>query len=86
MVSARSIPPSRVAFIVRPARCIQKIIQVTMPTASSDSEPPISSWAVKVSSYAPKVSTAPIPRARAIASPTPAQSFGSASCRPSRRR
>ncbi len=49
-VSARSRPPSSVAFMVRPARCIQKIIHVTIATASSESPPPISSCALKVSS------------------------------------
>src|SRR3546814_5857817 len=58
--SARSMPPSRLERSVRPARCIQKIIHVTMPTATSDSPPPISSWASKVSEYVPKVSTAPM--------------------------
>ena len=43
----------------RAARAIQKIIQVTKPTATIDRMPPISSWASKVSPRGPKVSSAP---------------------------
>ena len=38
---------------------IQKIIQVTKPTAMIESPPPISSWASKVRPLGPKVRTAP---------------------------
>jgi len=48
VASARSTPPSRVFFIVRAVFCIQKIIQVTMPTVTSESRPPISSCASNV--------------------------------------
>ena len=58
--SARSIPPSRLAFRVRAVFCIQKIIHVTIATAMSERVPPMISCASKVSEYAPKVSTAPI--------------------------
>ena len=43
----------------RAALAIQKIIQVTKPTATIDSAPPISSWASKVSPFGPKVRAAP---------------------------
>ena len=47
--SARSTPFSSVAFIERAVFCIQKIIQVTSATVTSDRIPPISSCASKVS-------------------------------------
>ncbi len=34
------MPPCSVVFMLRPAFCIQKIIQVTMPTASRENVPP----------------------------------------------
>ena len=46
--SARSIPPSSVAFSVRAVFCIQKIIHVTMATVTSERMPPMSSCASKV--------------------------------------
>ena len=82
--SARSMPASSVRLRVRPAFCIQKIIQVTIATAMSESVPPMSSCASNVRLYAPKVSTAPMASASAIASPTPAQRRGSTSWRPRR--
>ena len=69
---------------VRAVFCIQKIIQVTIATAMSERVPPMISCASKVSEYAPKVSTAPIARASATASPTPAHSRGRMSRRPMR--
>ena len=41
------------------ALAIQKIIQVTKPTATIERKPPIASWASKVSPFGPKVSSAP---------------------------
>ena len=60
------------------ALAIQKIIQVTKPTAMIDSSPPISSWASKVRPLGPKVSAAPKPSEMATtAMPTPSQILGS---------
>ena len=47
--SARSTPVSSVDFMVRAVFCIQKIIQVTMATVTSERMPPRSSCASKVS-------------------------------------
>ena len=51
----------------RAARAIQKIIQVTKPTATIDRVPPIASWASKVRPRGPKVSSAPKARLTATA-------------------
>ena len=69
---ARSWPDSD-----RAADAIQKIIQVTKPTATMDSAPPISSWASKVRPLGPKVRAAPKAREMATAMPTPIQIRGS---------
>ena len=68
----RSSPP-----IARAARAIQKIIQVTKPTATIDSVPPMASWASKVSPRGPQVRAAPNARLTPTASATPAQMRGS---------
>ena len=64
----------------RAALAIQKIIQVTKPTATIDSSPPISSWASKVSPFGPKVSAKPKPSETADrdadADPDPAAAGG----------
>ena len=59
--------------MLRAARAIQKIIQVTNPTATIDSSPPISSWASKVSPFGPKVSAKPKASEMPTAIPTPIQ-------------
>ena len=46
--AARSIWPRSSPLSERAVRAIQKIIQVTKPTATIDSPPPIISWASKV--------------------------------------
>ena len=69
---ARSWPESE-----RAARAIQKIIQVTKPTATIDSSPPISSCASKVSPLGPKVSAAPKASETPTAIATPSQIRGS---------
>ena len=61
----------------RAALAIQKIIQVTNPTATIESAPPISSWASNVSPRGPKVSANPNARLTSTASATPAQIHGS---------
>ena len=63
--------------MVRAARAIQKIIQVTKPTATMERVPPISSCASKVRPRGPNVSAAPKPRLTATAIATPAQIRGS---------
>jgi len=63
-------------------RSIQKTIQVTKPVAMIESNPPMVSWAAKLSPWVPKVRTAPSVRASSTASPTPAQMRGSTSRRP----
>ena len=68
----RSSPPRP-----RAARAIQKIIQVTNATAMIERQPPIISWASKVSPRGPKVSAAPKARLIATASATPAHTLGS---------
>ncbi len=67
-------------------RAIQKIIQVTRPTATIDREPPIASWAVNDRPCGPKVSSAPNPSDTTTATPTPAQRAGSRSRRAVRTR
>ena len=62
--------------IERAALAIQKIIQVTKPTAMIDKPPPISSCASKVSPLGPKVSAAPNPSETTTAMPTPSQIRG----------
>ena len=69
--------PRSSPLMLRAARAIQKIIQVTNPTAMIDSEPPISSCASNVSPRGPKVSAAPNARLTATAIATPAQIRGS---------
>ena len=61
----------------RAALAIQKIIQVTKPTAMIDSRPPISSWASNVRPFGPKVSAKPKPSEMPTAIPTPIQILGS---------
>ena len=61
----------------RAVRAIQKIIQVTRPTATIDSVPPMASCASNDSPEGPKVSSAPNPSETATAMPTPAHSAGS---------
>lgn len=60
----------------RAALAIQKIIQVTKPTAMTDNEPPIASWASKVRPCGPQVSKAPKPSETTTATATPAQMRG----------
>ena len=62
---------------------IQKIIQVTMATATSESTPPSTSCAWNVSAYGPQVRSAPTPSETATAMPMPTQSRPSRSRRPS---
>ena len=57
--AASSILPRSSPLRPRAARAIQKIIQVTKPTATIDRLPPISSCASKVRPRGPKVSAAP---------------------------
>ena len=57
---------------------IQKIIQVTRPTATKDRVPPRISWAWKVRVLGPQVRMAPVARGRRAASPTPIHSLGKA--------
>jgi hypothetical protein len=57
----------------RAAFAIQKIIQVTNPTAMIDSRPPMSSWASKVSPRGPNVRAAPKASEMATAMATPIQ-------------
>ena len=66
----------------RAAFAIQKIIQVTNPTATIESKPPMSSWASKVSPLGPKVRAAPKPSEIATAIATPSQICGSRCRRP----
>ena len=56
----------------RAVRAIQKIIQVTRPTATIDSVPPMASCASNDRPEGPKVSRAPKPSETATAMPTPA--------------
>ena len=58
---------------VRAERAIHITIQVTKPTATIDSVPPIASCASKVSPRGPKVSSAPNASETATAIATPAQ-------------
>ena len=60
---------------------IQKIIQVTMPTATKDRVPPRISWAWKVRVLGPQVMMAPATSGISAASPTPSHSLGRASRR-----
>ena len=80
--AARSIWPRSSPPSPRAARAIQKIIQVTKTTATIESEPPMASWASKVSPRGPKVSRAPKARLTATATATPAQIRGSSWVRP----
>ncbi len=63
--------------MARAARAIQKIIQVTKATATSDRVPPMASWASKVWPRGPQVRIAPNARLTATAAATPAQMRGS---------
>lgn len=58
---------------LRAERAIQKIIQVTKPTATMDSVPPIASWASNVRPRGPYVRAAPKAREIAMAAATPSQ-------------
>ena len=69
--AARSTWPRSSPQRPRAARAIQKIIQVTKPTATIDRMPPISSWASKVRPRGPKVSSAPKASETTTATATP---------------
>ena len=79
---AASSCPRRSVARVREAEAIQKIIQVTRPTARMDSEPPMISWAWKLNPLGPKVSAAPKASDTPTARPTPSQINGSCRRRP----
>jgi hypothetical protein len=74
--AALSICVRRPPEMVRAALTIQKIIQVTKPTAMIDNNPPISSCASKLRPFGPKVSAAPRAKDAAVAIPTPCQIRG----------
>ena len=63
--------------MVRAVRRIQKIIQVTKPTAMIDSEPPSASWASNVSACWVSASARVTPTLIATAIPTPSHTLGS---------
>ena len=75
--AASSTRPRSSLPMPREARAIQKIIQVTNPTAMIESVPPISSCASNVSPRGPNVSAAPNARLTSTARATPAQMRGS---------
>jgi len=73
MARATSMRSCRSPFKCREVRRIQKIIQVTSPTARMDITPPKVSWAWKVSECEVKVRRAPAARLMAAAAPAPSQ-------------
>ena len=75
-VAAASILPCSSVPSVRAVRAIQKTIQVTMPTATIESDPPIASCASNVRPRGPKVRSAPNAMEMETAAPIPIQSFG----------
>ncbi len=82
MPMALSRRPCSSPVMLRAVRFIQKIIQVTNPTAMIDMIPPKASCAVKDIRDEVKVSAAPNARLSSTASPTPVHTAGSASRRP----
>ena len=74
---ASSSFPRRSLDSVRALRRIQKIIQVTNPTAMIDSEPPRASWASNVRACWVRVRPRVTPMLTSTAIATPSQTFGS---------
>ena len=68
--------------MVRAVRFIQKIIQVTKPTAMIDKLPPRASWASNVRACWVRASPTVTPTLTEMARPTPTHTLGSTSRRP----
>ncbi len=81
LIAVSSLPRSSLAM-VRAVRFIQKIIQVTKPTAMIDKLPPSASWASNVRACWVRASPTVTPTLTAIARPTPIHTLGSTARRP----